>query len=159
MLDTCVLDRLFHRANAALTPEQHAVGLRFRATWRRAVRAGRLVQCYTPIPARAVGPAWRMPRPACRPAVAWTARMPCLRPRAGRWCVRCAAWMNSPAPACAPCTARWMCCMINGEAGAGTAAGRAGRGRCGPSWDSGRAWPGTGRAWRMRWSRPRGVCP
>ncbi|ATU72925.1 hypothetical protein CFR78_10475 [Komagataeibacter rhaeticus] len=48
VLDTCVLDRLFHRANAALTPEQHAVGLRFRATWRRAVRAGRLVQCYTP---------------------------------------------------------------------------------------------------------------
>ena len=48
VLDTCVLDRLFHRANAALTPEQHAVGLRFRAVWRRAIRGGRLVQRYTP---------------------------------------------------------------------------------------------------------------
>ncbi|BAK82865.1 hypothetical protein [Komagataeibacter medellinensis] len=49
VLDTCMPDRLFHRANAALTPDQHAAGLRFRATWRRAVRSGRLVQRYSPL--------------------------------------------------------------------------------------------------------------
>ncbi|NVN37858.1 DUF6456 domain-containing protein [Komagataeibacter swingsii] len=46
--DTCMLDRLFHRANAALTADQHAAGLRFRAAWLRAARGGRLVQRYTP---------------------------------------------------------------------------------------------------------------
>ncbi|MBE7728826.1 hypothetical protein [Komagataeibacter sp. FXV3] len=46
--DACMLDRLFHRANAALTAEQHAAGLRFRAVWLRATRGGRLVQRYTP---------------------------------------------------------------------------------------------------------------
>ncbi|MHC0612712.1 hypothetical protein [Komagataeibacter oboediens] len=46
--DTCMLDRLFYRANAALTANQHAAGLRFRAIWRRAMRGGRLVQRYTP---------------------------------------------------------------------------------------------------------------
>ncbi|MCE2563644.1 DUF6456 domain-containing protein [Komagataeibacter sp. FNDCF1] len=46
--DTCELDRLFYRANAALTPAQHAAGMRFRAAWRRATRGGRLVQRYTP---------------------------------------------------------------------------------------------------------------
>lgn len=46
--DTCMLDRLFHRANAALTPDQHAAGLRFRANWLRAARGWRLVQRYMP---------------------------------------------------------------------------------------------------------------
>ncbi|WP_395371170.1 hypothetical protein [Komagataeibacter diospyri] len=46
--DTCMLDRLFYRANAALTADQHAAGLRFRASWLRATRGGRLVQRYTP---------------------------------------------------------------------------------------------------------------
>ncbi|GBQ57746.1 hypothetical protein [Komagataeibacter swingsii] len=48
MHDTCMLDRLFYRAGAALTADQHAAGLRFRAAWLRAMRGGRLVQRYTP---------------------------------------------------------------------------------------------------------------
>lgn len=46
--DTCTLDRLFHRVNAALTADQHAAGLRFRACWLRSTRHGGLVQRYTP---------------------------------------------------------------------------------------------------------------
>ncbi|AZV37873.1 hypothetical protein CFR75_08750 [Komagataeibacter xylinus] len=48
LTDTCELDRLFYRANAALSAEQHAVGLRFKACWRRCISTGRLVQRYSP---------------------------------------------------------------------------------------------------------------
>ncbi|WEQ56749.1 hypothetical protein LV564_06650 [Komagataeibacter nataicola] len=55
LTDTCELDRLFYRANAALSAEQHAVGLRFRACWRRYTRTGRLVQRYSPQAAQGTG--------------------------------------------------------------------------------------------------------
>ncbi|WP_242402612.1 DUF6456 domain-containing protein [Komagataeibacter kakiaceti] len=46
--DGCMLDRLFHRANAGLSAEQYDVGLRFRRDWLRSTRSGRMVQRYTP---------------------------------------------------------------------------------------------------------------
>ncbi|RFD19175.1 hypothetical protein DY926_12655 [Komagataeibacter melaceti] len=46
--DGCMLDRLFHRANAGLSAAQHEVGLRFRRYWLRSTCGGRLVQRYSP---------------------------------------------------------------------------------------------------------------
>ncbi|MCE2574371.1 hypothetical protein [Komagataeibacter sp. FNDCR2] len=46
--DGCMLDRLFHRANAGLSAEQHEAGLRFRRYWLRSTHSGRMVQRYTP---------------------------------------------------------------------------------------------------------------